>query len=196
MTAIFEALDQQQEPELKRHRLSVADYHRMAEAGVLAQDARVELIEGEIIDMAPTGTRHYWAVLRLSRLLHRTVADRAMVAGQSSLRLNDFNEPEADLVLLDASTEAHDDRLPLGTDALLVIEVSDTSLAYDVKTKATLYARYGVPEYWVIDLQHRKLHRFTQPKEGTWSNIQTIDKPGVVELPGLPGLSIDIGSVL
>ncbi len=196
MTAIFEALDQQQEPVVTRHRLSVADYHRMAEAGVLAHDARVELIEGEIIDMAPTGTRHYWAVLRLSRLLHRAVADRAIVAGQSSLRLNDFNEPEPDLVLLDASTEAHDDRLPVGSDALLVVEVSDTSLAYDVKTKATLYARHGVPEYWVIDLRHRKLHRFTQPKDGTWGSIQTIDKPGVLELPGLPGLSIDVGSVL
>jgi Uma2 family endonuclease len=180
-------------PHIKRHRLSVDDYYRMSEVGVLAHDARVELIEGEVIDMASIGTKHYWAVVALNRLIQRAVGDTAIVAAQAPLRLDQYNEPEPDLVLLHPglATQA----LPTGSDCFLIIEVSDTTLAYDVKVKAPLYAKHGVPEYWVIDLNKKQLRRFAAPKDGAWTDVSTLAAPGPVALPGLDGVTVDLSSV-
>ncbi len=180
-------------PQLKRHRLTVENYHRMAEIGVLSADARVELVNGEIVDMAPTGTNHYWAVLSMNRLLQRAVGDSALVSVQAPLRLDPFNQPEPDLALLRPGLNSK--ALPTGADTLLVIEVSDTTLAYDVRIKAPLYARYGVPEMWVLDLANRLLHRFTAPRDGMYTDVSALKGPGVVDLPGLPGCGVDLSGV-
>jgi Uma2 family endonuclease len=183
-------LEVREEPRFLRHRLTVDEYYRMAEAGVLAHDARVELIDGEIIDMAPIGTRHYWVVTHLSRQLERSVGDTAIVVSQSPVRLGKHNEPEPDLALLNPSTRR--DQLPAGVDCFLVIEVSDTTLAYDVKVKAPLYAQHGVPEYWVIDVEKKALRRFAAPQDGSWTDVTVVVSPGVILLPGLDGTTIDL----
>jgi Uma2 family endonuclease len=180
-------------PLIKRHRLSVDDYYRMAEVGVLAHDARVELIEGEIIEMAPTGTKHYWAVTTLNRLLQLAAGDNAMVAVQAPLRLSHDCEPEPDLVLVKANVRRS--ALPSGSDCLLVIEVADTTLSYDVRIKAPLYAKHGVPEYWVIDLNGKLLRRFAKPSDGEWADVTTLTSPGLVALPGLHGATVDFSTV-
>jgi Uma2 family endonuclease len=167
----------------------------MAEVGLLAHDARVELIEGEIIEMASIASRHYAAVAKLSRLLERAVLDLAIVVAQSSLRLSRSSQPEPDLVLVKPRADFYATALPTGADCFLVVEVSDTTLPYDVKIKGPLYAQYGVPEYWVIDIEQRALRRFANPKDGNWTEVSVQVSPGVVPLPGLDGTTIDLTGV-
>lgn len=191
----LDVLDQLEMPQLQRHRLSVDHYHRMAETGVLAADARVELVNGEIVDMAPMGSRHHSAVLRLSRLLGQAVGTAALVSTQLPIRLDEHNEPEPDLALLKAEPDFYATALPTGADTLLVMEVSDSTLAYDVRVKAPLYAANGVPVLWVLDLANGLLHRFATPRDGAYTDVSALKRPAVVELPGLPGCTVDLSGV-
>ncbi len=184
-----------EEPRILRHRITVDDYYRMAEVGVLAPDARVELIEGEVIDMAPMGTRHRYVVMSLTRLLLRAVGDGALVSAQLPLRLGDHSEPEPDLALLKPRDDGYATRMPGGEDTLLVIEVSDTTLAYDVRIKAPLYARHGVPELWVIDLSGGLLRRYSAPEGDAWGEASATPNPGRVALPGLAGIEVDLAGL-
>jgi Uma2 family endonuclease len=192
MSAVDFAPDLLEPARYSRHRVNVADYHRMAEAGVLAADARVELIEGEVIDMAPMGSRHYLAVRLLNRILIEAVSGRAELACQLPVRLSDFSEPVPDfsIVRLDAALG-----VPSGHETLLAIEIADSSLGYDARIKAPLYARHGVLEYWVIDLVQQRLLRFADARDGAWQTTQALARPGHVPLPGLPGIEIDLAPV-
>lgn len=190
-----DAIEELEEPRLKRHRIGVLDYYKLAEVGVLAREARVELIEGEVIDMAPTGTRHHSTVMRLNQMLQTLAGPRATVLVQASMRLDEFNQPEPDLALLKPRDDFYAHALPTGRDALLVIEVADSTLAYDVRTKAPLYARSGVPEYWVIDLLNGQLRRFAHPEGDTWAIRTAEERPAGAELPGLGGVRIELGAV-
>lgn len=184
-----------EEPHILRHRLTVEDYYRMAEVGVLEADARVELIEGEVIDMAPTGTKHYAAVMRLDHLIKAAVQGRALVAVQAPLRLNRYSQPEPDLAVLKPRDDFYAAALPTGADTLLVIEVSDTTLAYDVRIKAPLYARHGVAELWVIDLAGGLLRRFCDPQGDSFGDVSATERPGRIALPGLIDTHIDLSGL-
>lgn len=177
---------------VRRHRLTVQDYYRMAEVGLLAPDARVELIDGEIIDMPPSGTPHAGILGRLNRLLMAMAGTRVAVRMQLPLRLDEFSEPEPDFAVLkwreDEYTAAH----PTPADALLVIEVSQTSLRFDRKRKLPLYARHGIPEVWLVDLVNLRLHTFDSPQHGRYANSSTTPQPGVVALKSMPDLKVDL----
>lgn len=183
------------EPLITRHRLNVDQYHRMAETGVLAPNARVELIEGELIDMAPTGTRHWTAVSRLNLLLVEALRRRALVAVQQSLRIDRHNEPQPDIAVLRWRDDFYRHELPSGPDALLVMEVSDTTLAFDLSTKARLYATHGVPEYWVIDLPASALHMHRGFDGVLYGEVVTLRVPTAVSLPGLDDTGIDLREI-
>jgi Uma2 family endonuclease len=185
-----------EQPRIKRHLLNVDQYHRMAEAGVFEAGARIELIEGEVIDMAPIGSRHWSAVSRLNRLLVLAAGDRAVVSVQSSLRLHRRTELEPDLTLLKAREDFYASALPTGADVLLVIEVADSSLAIDMRTKLRLYAKHGVPEYWVVDLPTGLLHTFGAPQGEAYTRAHRIAAPGVIALPGLDGVTVDLAGLL
>ena len=192
----MEVMDELEEPRVARHKLTVEEYYRMAEVGVLAHDARIELIEGEVIDMAPTGTRHYAAVMRLDHLIKHAVGSSALVAVQSPLRLGKHSEPEPDVVVLKPRDDFYASALPTGPDTLLVIEVSDTTLAYDVRIKAPLYARHGVPELWILDLSGKALRCLRNPVGDTWTEISILSQPGTLALPGLPGITLNLEGLL
>jgi Uma2 family endonuclease len=130
--------------EVKRRRFTVHDYHRMGEAGILHEDDRVELIEGELVEMTAIGTRHFSCVNRLNRLLVMHVGDDAIVSVQNPVRLNEYNEPQPDLAVI--RPRDYKESLPMPEDVLLLIEVSDSTLAYDRGVKLTLYARAGIRE--------------------------------------------------
>ena len=150
---------------VQRHRFSVTDYHRLIEAQVLHEDDRVELIEGEIITMTPVGSRHVAYVNRLTRLLTRAVPDdTAMLSVQNPLRLSAESEPQPDIALLRASRDDYEHRLPGPSDVLLVIEVAESSLAYDQEVKSALYAAAGIPEFWLVDILHQVLEVYTEPE--------------------------------
>jgi len=178
------------------HRITVDEYHRMAEVGLLAPDARVELIEGEIIDMAPIGKSHRAVVARFNRLLSRATGDHAILLVQDSLRLSMSSEPQPDLVLLKPREDFYSTRHPDPADTLLLIEVSDSTSRYDRKVKVPLYARHGVPEVWIVDLESGHLRFFRSWANGLYTDISITDKPEVTPLPGLDGLSVDLSGVL
>lgn len=148
-------------------RFNVEEYHRMAEAGVLHPAERVELIEGEIVQMAAIGSRHAECVDRLNRLLVRAIEDQGTVRVQNPVRLSDHSEPEPDIALVRRRPEGYADRHPGPDDTLLIIEVADTTLALDREVKIPLYARAGVPECWIVDLDADVLivHRTPQGRE-------------------------------
>jgi len=146
-----------------RHRISVDAFHRMGEAGILGPADRVELIDGEIIDMSPIGALHAALVDVLARHFGRQAGDSVFVRGQNPLRLDGTSEPEPDITILRARADFYTMTHPGPTDVLLVIEVADTSLAYELGTKVPLYARHGIPEVWVIDAATRQTRVFRQP---------------------------------
>ena len=127
--------------QLTRWRFTVHDYHRMGEAGILQEDDRVELIEGELVQMTAIGTRHFSCVNRLNRLLVMNVRDEAVVSVQNPVRLNEYTEPQPDATVI--RPRDYRESLPMPEDVLLLIEVSDTTLAYDRGVKLPLYARSG-----------------------------------------------------
>lgn len=189
----METLD---DPRIKRHRLNVEQYHRMGEAGVFEPDARVELIEGEVIDMAPIGSRHFSMVGRLTRLLVEATGAHAFVSVQQSLRLDPFNEPQPDIAVLKSRDDFYAASLPTGFDALLVIEVADTTLAFDLRTKARLYATHGVPVYWVVDLPAGLMHVHSAPHGDAYSSVSALRNPDVMPIPGLTDIAIDLAGLL
>jgi Uma2 family endonuclease len=149
-----------------RHLISVDAFHRMGETGILGPADRVELIEGEIIDMSPIGVLHAAIVDALVRLFSRCTGESLFIRCQNPLRLDDLSEPEPDVAILRPRADFYTTAHPGPADVLLVIEVADTSLAYDLGTKVPLYARHGIPEVWVIDAATRRTRVFRQPVGG------------------------------
>jgi Uma2 family endonuclease len=150
----------------KPHRLTVDDYYRMAEAGVLSPDDRTELIEGEIIDMAPIGSAHAEVVRLLNQRLTDAVGDDGVVGIQLPVRLSVRSEPQPDIAILKPKRGGYRRAHPTPEHVLLLIEISDSTLRYDLDVKARLYAMHGVPEYWVVDLPTKRVWRHREP-EGT-----------------------------
>jgi len=134
------------------YRFSVEDYHRMAEADIFGPDDRVELVDGEIVEMTAIASRQAGCINRLNRLLTPALGERAVVAIQNPIEVGDFSEPQPDLVLLRPRPDFYSDHHAMPRDVLLVIEAADTSLRFDLDRKAPLYLAAGIPEVWVIDL--------------------------------------------
>jgi len=188
------SLDYPQSP--ARHRLNVDAYYKMAEAGILTRDDRVELIDGEIIDMNPIGSPHAAVTNRLARLLNRAVTDAtALVSVQSPLRLDAYNEPEPNLILLRPRADDYRTSHPSAADVLLLVEISDSALAYDRGRKLALYARFGVPEIWIVDIAGVSVETFRQPKESAYSS-QKRQTSGSLAPELVPGVAIDVASLL
>lgn len=141
------------------HRLTVHDYYRMAEVGLLSPDDRTELIEGEIVDMPPIGSEHASVVTVLTRRLLRAIGESADVRVRLPVRFMPRSEPQPDLALVRRSADAYRSGHPTAKDVLLLIEISHTTLRYDLEDKARLYAKHRIPEYWVVDLVNRRCVR-------------------------------------
>lgn len=146
-----------------RHRFTVTEYQRIAEAGVLAEHDRVELIEGEIIDMTPIGPGHGAGVDRALDELKEALGRRVIIRVQGSIVLNDQTQPQPDVALLRRRADFYVQQHPGPQDIFLLIEVSDTSLAYDIDAKAKMYAEAGIPEYWVFDVASKAIFLFDEP---------------------------------
>ena len=150
--------------ELKvRHKLTVDDVYRMAEAGILAEDDRIEIIDGEIIDMAAIGTGHASVVNRINSALTAAFGATAIVSVQNPVRLDDHNQPQPDFAVLKPRPDFYSERHPRAVDVLLLVEVADTSLRYDRAVKLPVYARAGIAEVWIVDLQHRVIDAHRLP---------------------------------
>jgi Uma2 family endonuclease len=179
-----------------RHRFDVNHYYRMAETGILSPEDRVELIEGEVVDMAPIGSAHGGTVVGLTELVARAVADGEVLASvQGPLRLDRHNEPQPDLMLLRPRTDRYRASHPTAADVLLLIEVADSSLAYDRGPKLALYARHGVPEVWIVDLAGRAVEISRQPEPEGYAERRRLTE-GMATPILVPALAINVAALL
>jgi Uma2 family endonuclease len=180
--------------QLTRWRFTVHDYHRMGEAGILHEDDRVELIEGELVEMTAIGTRHFSCVNRLTRMLVMNAGDAAIVSVQNPVRLNEYNEPQPDLTVI--RPRDYRESLPMPEDVLLLIEVSDTTLAYDRRVKLPLYARAGIWEVWIVDLAGETIGRYTDPSEEGYRRADQMRRGQTLAFDVLLGPTPSVDEVL
>jgi Uma2 family endonuclease len=179
----------------QRHRLTVAEYHRMAEVGIFAPDARVELIEGAVIDMPPIGSPHAGTVDYVADVFRLACAGRAIVRVQNPVFLDLHSEPQPDIALLRPRPDYYRSSHPAPDDVLLIVEVADSSLAYDTQIKLPLYARYGIPEVWLADLANRRFLGHHTPTPTGYQHVQTLTDLSAVTPLLLPGVSIDLSDL-
>jgi Uma2 family endonuclease len=175
-------------------RFTVAEYQRMGEAGILTADDRVELIEGEIYRMSRVGARHVACVIALEEVLHNGVGHDAVVSTQNPVQMHDDTMPQPDLTIL--RRRSYRRSLPTIADILLVIEVSDSTLAYDRGTKLPLYAAAGIAEAWIVDLAAETVERHTDPRDGLY-HLTAYARPGEsLASTILSALSIPVAGIL
>lgn len=179
------------EPLLRR--FTTGEYHCMAEAGIFCEDDRVELVDGEIIQMSPIGGRHVSCVSRLDSLIQR-LDTGVTVNIQSPVHLGEYSEPQPDVAVVRA--RKYGAELPGPADVLLLIEVSDTTLRYDRGTKLPLYAGAGIPEVWLVDLPDEAIERHTNPVEGSYRVALRVGRGEEIESLAVPGLIFDVDEVL
>jgi Uma2 family endonuclease len=174
----------------RQRRITVEEYHRMIDAGVLGEDDHVELIEGFLVDMAPQKSPPAYAIQRLTRLLARMLADEFDVRVQLPLALGRRSEPEPDMAVV--RTSPHQAREHPDV-ALLVVEVSRGSLLYDRTVKARLYARHALPEYWIVDVADGRIevHRDPDPAAEAYRTVFTVGPGQPVTAASIPGVTID-----
>lgn len=167
----------------------------MLRAGILKEDDPVELIAGEIVRHMPSGPAHAACVNRLTKLLVGLVGDGAVVSVQNTLSLDDFSEPEPDLMLLRPKSDFYADEHPTAEDVWLVIEVAESSLASDTEVKLPLYAEHGVPEVWVVDLVNRQVVVSAEPTHGRYLDVRTFKPGDTIPLRAFPGVGIPVSEI-
>jgi Uma2 family endonuclease len=182
--------------QLEPRLFNVTEYYKMAKAGILKPDDRVELIEGEIIKMTAIGSPHAACVSRLVRLLSKAIGDTAILSPQNPVRLDDFSEPVPDIALLKARVDYYAARHPTPKDALLVIEVADSSLLKDRNIKVPLYARAGISEIWIINLPKEIIEVYSDAHLGKYRKCQKFKRGDVVKSPTVKGLSLKVNEIL
>jgi Uma2 family endonuclease len=182
--------------ELKRHRFSRADYHHMAKVGIIRPDARVELIDGEIIEMSPIGRRHKAGVDRANREFTTRLDGRAIVRVQSSVALGGYGEPEPDLTILRYRADYYAESDEALEDILLIVEVADTSEVYDRQTKGPLYARFGIREYWLVDLNRECITQFRDPAPDGYATTRIFRRGESLSPLAFPEVSVPVAAIL
>jgi len=180
---------------MRRYRYTVADYYRMAEVGILAPDARVELIDGEVIEMPPIGAPHASIVTDVQNLLIAAVGPRALVRVQNPIHLGRHDEPQPDLALVTPPASKYRLRHPRPSDILLLIEVADSTLRFDRDIKLGRYARVGIPEVWLLDVKARTLQRFRGPGPTGYGDRDQIADLTALPVPGLDSVRLDLSKL-
>ena len=182
--------------ELRRARFTVDQYELMGQAGILDEDYRVELIEGEIVEMAAIGEAHASTVMRGMKLLERRFGRRALISPQNPLRLPTYSEPQPDMVVLRHRDDFYRSGHPTGPDVLLLIEVADTTLRYDRNTKGPIYARHGIADYWIADLSHDALIVLRDPGSVDYRSEQVLRRGEKVSPLAFPKVEIAVEELL
>ena len=184
------------EAEVKKRLFTVEEYHQMAEAGILREDDRVELIDGEIIQMSPIGHRHMVCVNRANTLFIQAFGNGAVVSPQNPVRLTDWTEPQPDLVVFKPRADFYAKKEPVPEDVLFMVEIAETTLSYDRKIKLPRYAAAGIPEFWIGDLKNDILHVYRNPGRETY-NIALILHPSESISPlAFPDVTFQVGELL
>jgi Uma2 family endonuclease len=179
-----------------RHAFTVDEWHRMSDVGLFGEDARMELLDGEVIEMAPIGSRHGGCVKYLTRALVEAMGDTAMVAVQDPVVLDERSEPQPDLAALVPRADGYRTSHPSPPEILLVIEVSDTTFAYDRDRKAPYYAGAGVPECWIVDIERDVILLMRQPTLAGYLDVRSLGRGDRVDIEALPDISLAVDDIL
>ena len=182
--------------QLLRRRFTVGEYDRIIDAGILGEDDRVELLEGEIVETAPIGSRHAACVKRLNQLFSRQAAGRFIVAVQDPIRLDEFSEPQPDLAILRPRPDFYSESHPGPEDILLVVEVSDTSADYDRAVKAPIYGTAAIPEVWLVDLAAGAVEVHREPVSGSYSSVEVAPAGSQVSPRALPDITVQVSAIV
>lgn len=179
-----------------KHRFTVSDFYRMGDAGVFPPGARVELLEGEIIDMMPIGPFHSGVVNRLADFFTQHHNGRWLVTNQNPVRLDPHSEPQPDIVLVRRDPDFYAGRHPQPEDVLLLVEVAESSLDYDRGDKRAAYGKAGIEEYWLVNLQEQCVEVYREPHFTGYARV-TVLKPGDSASPAaFPDVKVDLASLL
>lgn len=173
-------------PPPREHRFTVEEYHRMGQAGIFHEDDHVELLAGKIYVTSPIGSPHAACVRRLNRLFVRAVDPHALVSVQNPIRINRHSEPEPDVALLEPRNDDYAARHPHPDEVMLVVEVADTSLAFDRDTKLPLYARAEIPEVWLVALDEGRVHVYRRPEGDVYADHATHEAEDAIAVQLLP----------
>ena len=183
------------EPAIVRRKITVEEYEVMYEAGVFKPDERLELINGEILKVAPMNAPHISYVIRLSRIFTERLTKRAIVSTQLPIVINEESEPEPDLSILRWRSDDYFSGKPKAQDVYLLIEVASASLLFDRRVKLPLYARVGVPEVWIVNVQARQLEVYRNPKGEAYSESRVLKPSDVVSLLAFPDVEVRLSEV-
>ena len=183
-------------PLLERWKFTVDDFQRMAEVGLLKEDDRVELIDGELIRMNPIGFGHGGHVKRLNRILSRGLDERALLSIQDPLQIRPRGQPQPDIMVLRPREDDYSTSHPTASDVLLLIEVADSSLDYDLETKAAIYAQAGIADYWVVNLVGSQIIVLRQPVDGSYRSVQTLVHGDILRPLAFPDLAIPVADIV
>jgi Uma2 family endonuclease len=179
-----------------KHLTDIYEWHKMGAAGVFSENNHIELIDGEILDMAPIGFNHAGHLNRLTHLFSMLVSDKAILSIQNPVQLSRFSEPEPDIMLLKPNADFYCTRHPNADDVLLLIEVSDTTLNYDQNKKLHLYARHNIPEYWILNLNDNCLEVYRKPHREVYGEKTTLQSSDNIVLSQLPYINIEVSAIL
>jgi len=182
--------------QLEHWLFGVDEYHRMLETGILTEDDRVELIEGEIVKMSPIGSRHVASVNRINALLNQKAGGTAIVSVQNPVRLDNYSEPQPDVALLKRRDDFYAGSLPTPKDVLLLVEVAETSREMDRRVKLPLYARANVLEVWLVNLQDDRIEAHSEPANGVYQSVRIANRGESISCETIPGLVFSVDEIL
>ncbi|MCK4841111.1 MAG: Uma2 family endonuclease [Methylococcales bacterium] len=180
----------------KKHLTNLAEWKKLGEANIFPPGSRLELINGEIIEMAPIGSNHSGHINRLNQLLARFIANQAIVSVHNPVQLGDLSEPEPDLMLLKPNADFYSSQHPDASHVLLLIEVADSSLKFDQNQKLRLYALHNIPEYWLLNVNDACLEVYSQPHNGLYAEKTTLRSGDEITLSQLSNINIKIADIL
>jgi len=177
-------------------RFTTAEYYRMVAAGILREDDRVELVDGRVVEMTPIGPRHAGCVKAVADLLRRALGPMALLGVQDPIMLEEGSEPQPDVMVLRRLPEGYRRRHPGPADVLLLIEVSDASLEYDRGTKVPLYARAGIAEVWLVDLDGARIEVYRTPSGEGYRDVRGVSRGEMLSPSAFPDVVIPAAEVL
>ncbi|MGC9505485.1 Uma2 family endonuclease [Baaleninema sp.] len=181
---------------LKVRQLTVEEYHRMGEVGILHPEERVELLDGEILQMSPIGRRHAAYVLRIVNQLKDELGSRTFIDVQNPVVLNDYSEPQPDIVLLPPREDFYIETGVLASDVYLVVEVSDTTLEFDVTEKLPRYALAEIPEVWIVDTNANRIEVYRNPIDGKYQSSQILNRGDRLSILAFSNREIELNTLL
>ena len=180
----------------RKRRITVAEFERMIAANVWPEDERIELIQGELIDMSPINARHVYAVNALTEIFIRRLANRAWVSSQNPVQLTEELRPQPDVALVRPPARRYRQQLPAPADVLLLVEVCDTTLAYDRDEKLPLYARAGIPEVWLVDLNANTISVYREPRHGAYAQLTTVGREAEIAPGEFPEVKVKVDDIV